>query len=356
MQTPTLPDLATSTADDLEQMLDHLRSVGSRVRAMEAMILREVDRRQIPLGDGARSLRDWVVGRMDVSPSTADDLVSVARADSAQLDVLLLEEGISFDRVAQMARAGITDPLLELDLVGMKRSLAMRTRIDRVGERNAFEDRFLAIQPSLDESVWRLWGQLPALEGKVVASTLDAVADDLPAAPAGHRESRGARRADALFVICDRGAETPTISTTVIVDAKTAAPANGSAGAWIVSGPRVGPSTLERVLCESTVDILARAEDGTPLTVGTSSTAIPPKTRRWVLARDGGVCTADGCGSTYRLQPHHIIERSAGGDNDPAKLTTLCWYHHHVVIHGRGFRIDPDSPPLRRRFHPPDPP
>jgi hypothetical protein len=24
--------------------------------------------------------------------------------------------------------------------------------------------------------------------------------------------------------------------------------------------------------------------------------------------------------------------------------------HHHVVVHGMGYRIDPESPPVRRRF------
>ncbi|MDH3250571.1 MAG: HNH endonuclease, partial [Acidimicrobiia bacterium] len=93
--------------------------------------------------------------------------------------------------------------------------------------------------------------------------------------------------------------------------------------------------------------------DGTPLAVGTARSAIPPRTRRYVLARDGG-CAADGCTSMTRLQPHHIRPRSQLGDNHPDNLATLCWFHHHVVIHGRGFRIDPDSPPQRRRFLPPD--
>ena len=75
------------------------------------------------------------------------------------------------------------------------------------------------------------------------------------------------------------------------------------------------------------------------------------------MARDGGVCTADGCGSSYyRLQPLHVQHRSDGDDNDPSNLTSLCWFHHYVVIHGRGFRIAPDSQPLRRRFHPPHDP
>ncbi|MDF1597426.1 MAG: HNH endonuclease signature motif containing protein, partial [Acidimicrobiia bacterium] len=61
-------------------------------------------------------------------------------------------------------------------------------------------------------------------------------------------------------------------------------------------------------------------------------------------------CTADGCTSRYRLQPHHIIPWSQGGRTDPDNLITLCWFHHHVVIHQMGYEIIPDSPPGRLRF------
>lgn len=120
----------------------------------------------------------------------------------------------------------------------------------------------------------------------------------------------------------------------MIVEATDAAPSDGESGAWIASGPRIGPGTLERILCESTCEILARIEDGTPLAVGDSQTAIPPRTRRWVVARDGGMCTADGYRSVTRLQPHHIHDRASHGDNRHGNLTTLCWFHHHVVFTG----------------------
>ena len=84
---------------------------------------------------------------------------------------------------------------------------------------------------------------------------------------------------------------------------------------------------------------------------------MPPAVHRFVQYRDGG-CTIAGCSSRYRLQPHHIIPRSEGGSNEPENLATCCWFHHHVAIHGNGFRIDPTSPPQRRRLLPParDPP
>jgi hypothetical protein len=77
---------------------------------------------------------------------------------------------------------------------------------------------------------------------------------------------------------------------------------------------------------------------------------IPPVVRRFVLWRDMGQCSIEGCHSRYRLQPHHIIERHRGGGHDPTNLVTLCWFHHHVAIHQLGYTIDPDSPTHRRRL------
>jgi hypothetical protein len=135
----------------------------------------------------------------------------------------------------------------------------------------------------------------------------------------------------------------------VFVDARTRGADPELIDATIEGGTRVGVDTIERVLCDGAVEAIGIAEDGTPLAFGRTTRAISPKLRRYILHRDGG-CTIDGCTSRYRLQPHHIVPWSAGGRTDPDNLTTLCWYHHHVVVHGRGFRIAPSSPPQRRRF------
>jgi HNH endonuclease len=90
------------------------------------------------------------------------------------------------------------------------------------------------------------------------------------------------------------------------------------------------------------------------LGVGAKTRTLPGRLRRAIHLRDR-ICTADGCLSTHRLQPHHIVHRADGGDDDPSNLTLLCWFHHHVVIHRRGHRIDPTSAPGRIRFLPPEP-
>lgn len=371
MATATLPrdiaaDLASGTTDRLEQVLTEAESAIGRLRHLQTLAIRELDRRQVPFGDGARTLADWISARIDVTPETAKSLGRVSMSDSAELAAALVEGDATFDRVAEVAKAGDADLRHHLDLVGVRREIACRRELSESEERSAFERRTLIIQPDLLETTWKLWGRLPAIEGHIVVGKLDQLADELPTGPT--REPHSTRRADALVALCAGDDDSAhTVNTTVIVDAtgdRDRSPSDGETelgdtpAAWMASGPRVGPATLERLLCESSIDVIAKASDGTPLAIGDSRTAIPPKTRRWVLARDGGMCTVDGCSSSTRLQPHHIRPRSGNGDNDPENLASLCWYHHHIVIHGLGFTIDPTSPPRRRRLRPPgsDPP
>ena len=74
------------------------------------------------------------------------------------------------------------------------------------------------------------------------------------------------------------------VNTTIIVDARNGGAHRGETGGYVVSGPRVGPTTLEAILCDAPVEVTAITTDGTPLAVGTSQTKIPSRTRRYVLA------------------------------------------------------------------------
>jgi len=61
-------DIETATNDRIEQQLLDDEAQIARLRASQMTLLREVDRRQMPLGAGCGSLGEWVRGRLDVSP------------------------------------------------------------------------------------------------------------------------------------------------------------------------------------------------------------------------------------------------------------------------------------------------
>jgi len=138
----------------------------------------------------------------------------------------------------------------------------------------------------------------------------------------------------------------------VVADQGLAEAPGHEQGVAILGGARVGPDTVDLVQCAGRAEVVTVA--GQSIVHHGSTGSLRPSLRRAVLARDNG-CTIDGCSSTYRLEVHHIIPISKGGDHTPDNLTTLCWWHHHVAVHRRGMRIDPQSPPRRRRLLPPNP-
>jgi len=359
-------DHETESMDSLEQHLIAAESEIARQRGIQAGLLRRLEAGQVALIDGCRSMAEWVSSRLDVSRETASALVRVARAgEGSSYAASDLSDGlVSFERAAAEARlleAGASEEILArsrgFDLAGLLRMASRLRRMNAGDEAQVFTDRYLALQPNLDASSWRLWGQLPGADGAVVEQALHARGDALGSLP----EARGSvseRNADALVSISldsltgtsenGEGEEHTSAQVSVFVDASLAVPSAGEAGLEIPAGPRVGPHTLGEMLCNGRVD-LTLIQGGTPLGVGRNSRVIPPRLRRYVTFRDGG-CVIEGCGSRYRLQAHHVLPFSEGGKTEADNLITLCWHHHHVVIHGYGYRIDPESPPGRRRF------
>ncbi|MFQ5555455.1 MAG: DUF222 domain-containing protein [Acidimicrobiia bacterium] len=347
--------LSEVPTEELRLRLAADERVIGRVRARQAARIRELDRRQAATAEGCGSLAEWVAGRIDVSPETAKTLAATAKAlDSLPHTSGALADGeLTWDRAVELARLATPDDELEallgsydVDVAGLRRRASRRRRISTLDERQAFADRYLVIQPTLDDSAWRLSGQLPGVAGKIVEQTLTDRADEFPAFPDGTKAPLRHRRADALVALC-QGEDGPSPTVVVAVDAT-----DDEASASVIAGPHVGPDTLRALLCGATAELVAYTGDGIPLGIGRRSRTVPPRLRRFIQHRDGG-CVADGCTSIYRLEAHHRVPFSEGGRTDADNLVTLCWYHHHIVIHGHGFTIDPDSKPGRVRFRPP---
>lgn len=360
-----------TSIDALEQQLiDDELTIG-RLRARQAETLAALDRAQIARIDAARNLQDWVAARLDVAHTTAKALVEAAKQlpEHPASQHRLASGEVTFDRAlatARLAVAGAPEQLVAdsdgFDVAGVRRLAARQRRVTVAEERESFRERFLTIQPTLDDGSWRMWGRLPAADGALIAQALIERGDQLRS-DSGRAvpSSRAQRHADALVALAQdsldgkggrnghAGAGSAVVS--IFVDAATAAATSGEAGGEVACGPRVGPAVLEEMLCSGSMQVIA-IDRLTPLAASATSRAIPPAVRRAVLHRDGG-CVIEGCSSRYRLQPHHEIPYALGGTHDPDNLVTLCWYHHHVAIHGCGYRLDPASPPQRRRLLPP---
>jgi 5-methylcytosine-specific restriction endonuclease McrA len=191
---------------------------------------------------------------------------------------------------------------------------------------------------------------LEGYAGAIVDKVLSEAADSLPALPEGEKADLGWRKATALVEMCVGGDPKPA-QVTVLVDARHGASSDGEAGVVLEAGTRVGRTALEAILCNSVTEVIARAEDGRYMDYGRKRRVVPPALARALLDKFGGACAADGCASRYRLQAHHKVPWSRGGATDQENLVLLCWFHHHVVVHERGFEIyeHPDHGRIRFR-------
>jgi hypothetical protein len=365
---------------DIRQLTDRLIELERQIadlRLQQAVVVNELDRGQAHLGDASRTITEYVQARADISTCTARDLVFAARTIGHHRDVnhRLERADITFDRalvtlgyVASGATPGEVRDSYHDNLEDVRHRAAHRRRMTRRDERSAHSGRHFTIQPTLDRTRYRIWGELPGFDGAIVEKAIDERGDELRRSATDVASTRAQARADAIVAMAqdsldrsdtdhdthghatnDHARESSTLAgptVTVFVDARRDDAAERTS--TIAYGPRVGPDTLEALLCMGAVRVVGM-DGARPVSASPTSRAIPPAVRDTVAVRDGG-CTIDGCRSRYRLQPHHIRAWSDGGTHDPENLTTLCWYHHHVAIHRTGYVIDVDSPPRRRRL------
>jgi len=327
------------STDRVEQELVRFESVVGSARAAQMALLSELDRRQVTIGDGCRSLHEWTASRLDLSPENAKVLVNTSRrlADLPYLSEKLSTGEVSFDRLAEVAK--VASPGKELatlewslgwDLSGLRHQLSLRTRLERRAEQWICSER-LAIQVNLDQTAYRLWGELPGEAGGIVSSALSTRGESFPPLPDGTRGTLGQRNADVLTSICtdsltggsgeNGGGSQPLLTVTLDGSHLSSDGEPGETGLSVLSGPRVGPETLDVLLCTGKVEINLVTSDGRLLGVGEAFSYLSPRLRRHVLARDGG-CTVDGCQSRYRLEAHHVITRREGGNHHPGNLAT----------------------------------
>ena len=360
-----------TTVIEIEERLVALQRKIGELRAWQATLINELDKINAHRSDASRTLAEWLQSHLDVNKDTARALVVAGRqgkADGAAIQADLADR-TTFDRAVATHRlmntgmsASEARATASMNLEDVRTLTARRHRVTPVDERKAFEERYFRIQPTLDESAWTINGRLTGMMGRVVDKAITQKADELRLLPTGDSSARAQRQADALVAILQDSLETSGDDrghdsaghVTVFVDARREAttdePSKPSTDvtAEVAFGPQVGPDTLEAILCGGTVRVVGMDGDN-PIASSNATRAIPPSVRDAVLFRDGG-CTIDGCESRYRLEPHHVVPWSHGGSHDAANLTTLCWYHHHVAIHGSGYFIDSGSPPKRRRL------
>jgi hypothetical protein len=278
--------------DELERRVLAKEAEISRLRAEQAADLRILDQLQVDLGDGDRCMDDWVQAHLDVSHQTAARLIQVARSSDRDTVEKMKSGSWGLDRASlliRLAQAGATAEQVadaaDNYSLGRIYGLILELReISPLQEQASFEDRYLVIQPSLDSSMYKLWGQIHGVDGQIVDQALRLRASSFPNIP---DQSQGQLLADALTDLCldslTGGSESeepgrPVVVAEVFVDATVSAPTYGEAGATTSSGLRLGPNTLAEILCSGSSRVIYSDSNG-PFKVSHRTEAIPPAIR-----------------------------------------------------------------------------
>ncbi len=164
------------------------------------------------MSDGSRTLAEWAAARIDLTPETARTLTQTARRLVDQPDLATELRGrdghvrsgsrrIPAGRHRRQPRCGGPVPGLGYGRV-YGGSPPATNGSPATTNNTIYRDRFLSIQPTLDQTSYKLWGQLPGIDGRTSSNKrYPTRADQFPALPDQKQCSRTQRNADAFVSI-----------------------------------------------------------------------------------------------------------------------------------------------------------
>ncbi|HET8935036.1 MAG TPA: DUF222 domain-containing protein [Polyangiales bacterium] len=347
---------------ELSTLAGHMNAANYRF----LKVLAEFDRREGYAGTGIHSCAHWVSWRCGVSLIAAREKVRVARAlqQLPKISDAMRRGVISYCKVRALTRIACPENEETLLLIAeagtvshVERTVQLFRKVERIEELEAankqHNDRFL--QCYVDEQgCVVLKGRLPPEQGAAFMAALRSAADTLGAedasresagAPDAAFDDHGARNADALGLLAEtflvHGATAVAAGdrhlVTVHIDEAVLRDEASDGRCELRSSTTLPPPTVRRLCCDGSLVAIVEDEQGTPLSVGRKTRAIPPKIRRALDARDAG-CRYPGCCNTRFVDAHHIIHWADGGETKLDNLVLLC-RRHHRFLHEHGYTI-----------------
>ncbi len=347
--------------DQIEQGIGQFLSLSAAALAAACEWLMEADRGQLFLVDGARNLPEWVSARFGLRHSTAVQLVRVARRleDLPRLREVFAEGSLSLDQVDAISKLATpdTEEVVISECLGLSNAAldraARRANPPSTGEEGeAWRERWLSIQYTLDGIRGHMDAELPGVEMSLVESAIRERADRIPPNPeSGIFDPYPQRMADGLVELATTtGDENGPGPTQIVVHADLdALVENSETGvAEVEGGPVMANETARRLSCDPIVECTVY-DHRKVLGIGRRSRLIPAWLRHQLWHRDGN-CRFPGCPFKGWLHAHHITHWADGGPTDLDNLILLCGYHHRFLHeHGWSIENDPDGKPLFRR-------
>jgi hypothetical protein len=241
--------------------------------------------------------------------------------------------------------------------------------IANYGDEGEFEDRQRHAHDHREMTGWRRDQHdrnvctlaLGNADRSVVDAAIAILAAPFPAAVDAHgrvleRDERtaGQRRADAFVEMCRIVANDPTLLNTgevrsggaaeVIVTMTLSSLVAGLGYGTDAGGQPLPASAVRRLCCEAAIIPAVLGADSELLDLGRERRLASQGQRRALAHRDR-CCTFPGCTRPAGwCAAHHLVSWLDGGRTDLDNLALLCW-HHHTVVHAKGYvgRVDPDG-------------
>jgi hypothetical protein len=360
---------ADRLAEEIAELSAHLDAATHRLLEL----IRRFDAGSGWFVQGALTCAQWLSWRIGLDLCAAREKVRVARALGSlpHIDDAFRRGRISYSKVRALTR--VANPENEAFLLEMARS-STAAQLEKIcrGYRRALNgargkltcddenDRWVRDR-STESGMVRIEAQLLPDEAALVLKAMAAArerawqarrvsTESSAEAEGGRGAGEAARRGmlhkvDALVQVAEdylasTSAESsgPPVELVVHVEAGALTdPASAEAGT-LEDGTSLAPATVDRLACDSSVVKVVEDARGTPLDVGRRRRTIPNALRRALHFRDKG-CRFPGCTNT-RVDSHHVVPWSRGGETKLANLISTCRKHHRYV-HELAFRVEP---------------
>ncbi len=342
---------------DLKQAAITVRRLIDRSHVELALLVREIDRRNLPELDEHLSTTGWLKHHTRMTAAEASGTTKMARSLAHMPTVV--ERALAGEipaRSMQMiarARDRHRDAFVEheevfADIATYLSVNDMRNAIShweqQVGYSRALQDaehaaglRGVYLSQTID-GIGDLNGTLTPEQYLTVKTALDAHGDPANLDADDHR-APAQRRADSLVDIHrfwldhntdvqTSGGEKPHITVTVDYRQLTGELERLPE----LNGVPVTPETVRRLTCDASIIPMVLGSDSEPLNIGRKTRTIPPAIRRAIEQIYDG-CAWPGCDAPLSwCDIHHKVHWADGGETSVHNCAPYC-RKHHIVVH-----------------------
>jgi len=362
----TIEDEIWQMADgDLKQAAIAVRRLIDRSHVELALVVREIDRRDLPELDEHLSTTAWLKHHTRMTAAEASGTTKMARSlahmptvvqralagEVPARSVQLIAQARDRDSEAFAEHEEVFGEISTyLSVADMRRAIShWQQQIDypsAVSDAERAEDRRAVYLAQTIDGVGRLDGSLTTEGYLTVKTALDAHADPGNLDTDDHR-TPAQRRADSLVDIHrfwldhntevrTSGGEKPHITVTVDYRQLTGELERLPE----IGGVAVTLETVRRLTCDAAIIPMVLGSDSEPLDIGRKTRTIPPAIRRAIEQLYDG-CAWTGCDAPLSwCDIHHKKHWADGGVTSVDNGIPYCRKHHVVVHqddnHGRG--------------------